>query len=805
MKMEEQLFGSIRQSPEYFVWCDPYPVKLVKNDEDNLGVKVRTMQGRLNPEESYTLITQVRETCSEQRREKLNAGYRIVAGNGVDITRMNQEEVLKALTSYRDGAMDLHVSYPLRLKDNIVDDAAPNDAHERGTSIKFFDGRNSLDNQVSKMIKAKSEHCKSSESEHSVSLKSMSDSEQPKSEQITESAVVSVQRKGSGDASESLGHHVKRDRHRQPFSGIYKLTESSDPGDREVSGRVSRRHGKQFANSTSSPSHSSQSLPTMPTYQNSPTRSAALHRPPMQKTVSNPEELYDITLEEPHLIVWDDPSKGIEIDRDADGKLGFRYKEVQNKENPWEVFTLVKEVFPNSPALGSLQKGDRILSVNGQHLQDTRKGINTASIVHRSQGETVRIIIQRPKGLRERKPLNPTDIKIDLPPDQRSSLPGRSEQLAESHPSARMPHSRTSKQHHNTGTGNTVEAKKRPLSGSSISQGTGTSQLFTSRPVPMFDAPEQPRERNIHRPTSLQFDSQYHITQVPSNGMATSQYHSLAQPESVDNPVLVSMEGEEVDITITSGNAVANSVRGKKACSVKVKITSSPQPSPIHTPTKDGGVVTPITVSTPTPSQGNGCTCLALWNSPLKDTIRRTIDRKAKCEGGNNGHSMLQSEDVNRNNLNSVNQGDLLYNDGPMPCISKNTHQNGNQRCMHAVNGHGVAPANNSYEMQPIPVGLETHIRNIPYPLFLIICNHMNVKMTIGTRDWRGLADEMGKTMQDIHVYGYKEDPCKALLTDWGVNPNATLNHLIEILLRPQLDRQDVVEDIKNYIAHHRT
>ncbi|XP_077983992.1 uncharacterized protein LOC144438711 isoform X2 [Glandiceps talaboti] len=659
--MMEEL-QDIRHNPENVVWSEPHLVILKKNDEDNLGVKVKTCQGRINSEDSYTLVTQVRQKCSEQRRDKLNAGYRIIAGNGINITRMSQDQVLKTLTNYNNGEMRLLVSYPLRLRDNVHMSAPIDNILEKGNP------RDSLDNQVSGLVRANLQRCRSSESEHSVSLKSMSDGpEQIKHEQHT--------------SNMSSPHHTSRERADRDYkgagckldskqlnskSGYQKHMTMLEAGEADIDMHFPRHNPliQQIASGYGSPSKSSHSLPISRTSMGSPIRSTSLLRSPMQKShsLSTTDELYDITLEEPHLIVWSTPSKGIEIRRDSDGKLGFRYKEVQNKEDPREVFTLVKEVFANSPALGHLRKGDRILSVNGQHLQDTRRGINTASIVSKSQEDKVRVVIQRPMSLRERKPVTTTDIVIDV---------ANSTESASMRASPRNITRSASKSHQLTSY--TAEGKKRPHSGSSSSQ--------------------------AHTPTKAE---------------------------------VIPME-----------------------------------------------TIPPL--STPTPT-ANGCTCLARWNIPLKDSFKK-ISGKTKCESAR--RPATESQEVNRNVEKTSYGNEKLQN--------KENKQN--YKCDSENN------ADRGVGTQSTKVCMETHIRKLPCGLLSIICQYMNVKTHTGMRDWRGLADEMGKTIEDIYVLEQTDDPCKALLKDWGTQSNATLGRLLQMLQNSKLMREDVVSEINKYLS----
>ncbi|XP_077983986.1 uncharacterized protein LOC144438711 isoform X1 [Glandiceps talaboti] len=786
--MMEEL-QDIRHNPENVVWSEPHLVILKKNDEDNLGVKVKTCQGRINSEDSYTLVTQVRQKCSEQRRDKLNAGYRIIAGNGINITRMSQDQVLKTLTNYNNGEMRLLVSYPLRLRDNVHMSAPIDNILEKGNP------RDSLDNQVSGLVRANLQRCRSSESEHSVSLKSMSDGpEQIKHEQHT--------------SNMSSPHHTSRERADRDYkgagckldskqlnskSGYQKHMTMLEAGEADIDMHFPRHNPliQQIASGYGSPSKSSHSLPISRTSMGSPIRSTSLLRSPMQKShsLSTTDELYDITLEEPHLIVWSTPSKGIEIRRDSDGKLGFRYKEVQNKEDPREVFTLVKEVFANSPALGHLRKGDRILSVNGQHLQDTRRGINTASIVSKSQEDKVRVVIQRPMSLRERKPVTTTDIVIDV---------ANSTESASMRASPRNITRSASKSHQLTSY--TAEGKKRPHSGSSSSQGNSTSNSYTSRPIHVQEVTYQTGQQHVDdiphtlqhttitptiRPNFLPCENQYNPQIAPQNGLHTTyhmnDYVDHSRMDSLDNPVLVSMATEAIDITIRSGHPMTNGM--KKACSVQLNIAPSPHVSPAHTPTK-AEVIPMETIpplSTPTPT-ANGCTCLARWNIPLKDSFKK-ISGKTKCESAR--RPATESQEVNRNVEKTSYGNEKLQN--------KENKQN--YKCDSENN------ADRGVGTQSTKVCMETHIRKLPCGLLSIICQYMNVKTHTGMRDWRGLADEMGKTIEDIYVLEQTDDPCKALLKDWGTQSNATLGRLLQMLQNSKLMREDVVSEINKYLS----
>ncbi|XP_006816591.2 uncharacterized protein LOC102803448 [Saccoglossus kowalevskii] len=441
-----------------------------------------------------------------------------------------------------------------------------------------------------------------------------------------------------------------------------------------------------------------------------------------------------------------------------------------NKEDRREIFTLIKEVFSNSPALGKLQRGDRILSVNGQHLQDTKKGINTASIVNRSLGDTVRLIIQRPIGIRERKPLNTTDIKLDMT-DRTPALTSPSNSDSASKGATGFPRSPGKTQ--NLGR---TEGKKRPHSGSS-----GASQPYTSKPIHEASGiqSEQTENQNrmpLHRPNFLACNQTYNsLPTVPQNGLHSTYHMSedmdKMRSSSAVDPVLVSVNTDQLNITIRSKNNT-NVVR--PPCSVKVNIDKSPT----HAPQKDNGIFVMESLPmllTPTPS-GNGCTCLASWN--VKDAFRKVIP-KHKNFNHHRSHG-----DENCNNVNSAEDAATdNYNDDARKPVPENCTSSDKCTCHEDTR-----------------INQDTHISRIPCGLLLVICQHLNIKVLTG-RDWRGLADEMGKTVHDIQILEQLDDPCRELLQEWGMGVNATLGRLIAILLNPRLDRQDVVRNIKEYLS----
>lgn len=119
------------------------------------------------------------------------------------------------------------------------------------------------------------------------------------------------------------------------------------------------------------------------------------------------DDLLTLVQEYPDAVKWGKPSKGIVIERDARGKLGFRFVQfpvlTRDAEVGEESYTLVKEVFPGGPAEGKLKPRDRILSVNSQHLQNAHRGIGIEAVMQKCTDKKVRLIVQQPQGIRRSK------------------------------------------------------------------------------------------------------------------------------------------------------------------------------------------------------------------------------------------------------------------------------------------------------------------------------------------------------------------------------------------------------------------
>nr|XP_054752182.1 uncharacterized protein LOC129257803 isoform X1 [Lytechinus pictus] len=94
----------------------------------------------------------------------------------------------------------------------------------------------------------------------------------------------------------------------------------------------------------------------------------------------------------------------------------------------------------------------------------------------------------------------------------------------------------------------------------------------------------------------------------------------------------------------------------------------------------------------------------------------------------------------------------------------------------------------------------DTPYSDLPSDLIQLVSSKMNLP-TVRGRDWRGLAGQLGCTISMLkefeapHPHCY--DPCGKLLDDWGMSKNATLGNLISHLGHPDLNRQDVIMEIK--------
>ncbi|KAL4233606.1 hypothetical protein ACF0H5_008287 [Mactra antiquata] len=94
----------------------------------------------------------------------------------------------------------------------------------------------------------------------------------------------------------------------------------------------------------------------------------------------------------------------------------------------------------------------------------------------------------------------------------------------------------------------------------------------------------------------------------------------------------------------------------------------------------------------------------------------------------------------------------------------------------------------------------DVNVLDLPPRLFSDICDDLNLFNALG-RDWRQLADELGRSVRDIEILRFRSprDPCDALLQDWGATTeNATVSTLVEKLRN--MERVDVVKRIEDYI-----
>lgn len=113
------------------------------------------------------------------------------------------------------------------------------------------------------------------------------------------------------------------------------------------------------------------------------------------------EEYAAFLLKNPHYAVWDGKNTHVvEIDRGSAKEFGFAFK-VKRESKPdgsEEVYTLVKSVEKGGPAVGKLQVGDWIRSVNGNPIQNSHEAFSLISRGRGGESRTLRLLIQKPVG-----------------------------------------------------------------------------------------------------------------------------------------------------------------------------------------------------------------------------------------------------------------------------------------------------------------------------------------------------------------------------------------------------------------------
>ncbi|XP_013402390.2 uncharacterized protein LOC106168013 [Lingula anatina] len=131
----------------------------------------------------------------------------------------------------------------------------------------------------------------------------------------------------------------------------------------------------------------------------------------LKPTEEDKVDLASLTLENPLKIVWDDKPRVVNLKKTlgtTSGKLGFTFKtklvKDKNSNRTIEVYALVETVQEGGAAAGLLQRGDCILSVNGEAIscssQEDMSGIHHVQRIKKltesGDDDNVKLVIQRP-------------------------------------------------------------------------------------------------------------------------------------------------------------------------------------------------------------------------------------------------------------------------------------------------------------------------------------------------------------------------------------------------------------------------
>ncbi|XP_070562814.1 uncharacterized protein [Ptychodera flava] len=103
----------------------------------------------------------------------------------------------------------------------------------------------------------------------------------------------------------------------------------------------------------------------------------------------------------------------------------------------------------------------------------------------------------------------------------------------------------------------------------------------------------------------------------------------------------------------------------------------------------------------------------------------------------------------------------------------------------------------------PCRISMHTRISELPPSLYKQICNSMNIVQPL-QGDWRDLAGELQHTQHEVQILRNVDNPCDALLQQWSCHSGVTVKQFIEVLLGPNLGRQDVVTLIKEAMGERK-
>ncbi|XP_061187342.1 uncharacterized protein LOC133195501 [Saccostrea echinata] len=105
--------------------------------------------------------------------------------------------------------------------------------------------------------------------------------------------------------------------------------------------------------------------------------------------------------------------------------------------------------------------------------------------------------------------------------------------------------------------------------------------------------------------------------------------------------------------------------------------------------------------------------------------------------------------------------------------------------------------SNESYKSFETPGPAPLYIKSLPYHVFRDVYENLQINVQ---KDWRCLAGLLGFTVEEILVYETKSEPAKMLLLDLDQTQRMTVKQLVDVLAKPEMQRQDIIEKLSKFL-----
>ena len=135
-------------------------------------------------------------------------------------------------------------------------------------------------------------------------------------------------------------------------------------------------------------------------------------------------------------------------------------------------------------------------------------------------------------------------------------------------------------------------------------------------------------------------------------------------------------------------------------------------------------------------------------------------------------------------------------NEKPQKAEAK-SYQTGSDEVDNGLHSHPAPEISSSKSQQESR--LMTAVTVIPYRVYAKICVKLNIRRLLFD-DFRMLGEKVGLTRDEVEYLSQQENPTDHILKQWSATGQATVKKLMNVLSEEGLERNDVIEILKDWV-----